>query len=291
MRRWYQYSVLRPEDPPPPATMDGTFEQHAAGMGGYEADAAYQSLDAFFRRYFVEFHDGHLATFEPFLLAHLPPPPSNLLAIGCGRAALELRLMAAGYRVLCTDLAPPPCLAATQRLFPAFRFASHDFLAQPLPGSFAAALAISVIYLFDPPQLRRFFAHAAASLAPGGCLFVTGAGAVDNVWSRLWLDGWLPLESRLIAAAATLRHGRRRTVHQRHFGYRYREAELRAFAHDAGFELQARARFGCTTDWARSVLWRRWGCRLPGVAALCRQLSLLAPYRRIYCLRKTGVRP
>jgi SAM-dependent methyltransferase len=85
--------------------------------------------------------------FNAFVLLHLPPPPTRVLEVGCGRGELALALFAAGYDVLAIDPRAPEGSI--------FRQITLEELDDE--GPFAAAIAGRVLHHVDPlePAVRK----------------------------------------------------------------------------------------------------------------------------------------
>src|SRR5438270_491840 len=134
MRRWYKTLVT--EHAGESLEIDSTFADHARGMGGYSC-TGYGSIDEFLSTYF----DARLQTYETFLLAHLPAAVRTL-SIASGRSVNELRLVARGYDIICSDL-EPVCPEETRALCARYRFMRWNALTDPLPdGRFEAVMSL-----------------------------------------------------------------------------------------------------------------------------------------------------
>ena len=116
--------------------------------------------------------------FEEFVREHVPPPPSRLLEIGCGRGELTTALAVAGYEVLGIDPAAPP-----GELFRPLKLEDLDE-----PGPYDGVLAaFSLHHIRD---LDAAFDKIASLLDPGG-IFVVDEFAWDLLDDRTldWLHG------------------------------------------------------------------------------------------------------
>lgn len=115
--------------------------------------------------------------FTAFVLLHLPPPPSRILEVGCGRGELARALDAAGYEVLAVDPRAPEGTI--------FRQLTLEELDDP--GPFDAAIAGRVLHHVHPlqPAIEKL-----ARLAP---LLILD----EFAWERLdrptqeWYEGQL----------------------------------------------------------------------------------------------------
>jgi SAM-dependent methyltransferase len=112
-----------------------------------------------------------------FVRANLPPPPSRLLEIGAGDGALARALAEAGYDVLAIDPESGGADVRPVRL--------HEL--EELPGSFAAALAITSLHHVEP--LEQSIQRLAQLLEPGGVLVVDefDVAAFDKRAAEWWL--------------------------------------------------------------------------------------------------------
>lgn len=204
-------------------------------MGGYEADDSYTSVSRFLDRHLHA--EPRLVEYQRFLRPRIASGDS-VLSIASGRCANEVALMRdIGCRIVCSDLAEPPCIAATRRLIPGFSFVCLDVLADaPPPETHDVVISLSLIYAFDDPQLRRMLEFCHRALKPGGRLLLDLAGPPDNWASRLFHDVYLPVETWAVASLLSLRHRRPYRVERvETFGYRRTWAEVRNLATACGF--------------------------------------------------------
>ncbi len=113
--------------------------------------------------------------FNAFVLSHLPPPPSRILEVGCGRGELARALEAAGYDVLAIDPKAPEGAI--------FRRLTLEELEDR--GPFVAAIAGRVLHHVDPlgPAVEKL-----AQLAP---LLLVDEFAWDQLDSATqeWYEG------------------------------------------------------------------------------------------------------
>lgn len=111
----------------------------------------------------------------------LPPPPREVLDVGCGTGFLALLLAELGYAVTGVDLAEGMLATAERRanaLNPRPVFRVGDAIAPPFPpASFDAVVNRHLLWtLIDP---ARAFASWYRLLRPGGYLL-----AIDSLWSH-----------------------------------------------------------------------------------------------------------
>lgn len=94
------------------------------------------------------------------------------LDIGCGTGTNALWLAQRGFDVLGVDVSPLAIDQARTKLSsaaPRCRFEVHDFLADPLKGSFSLVFDRGCFHLFDEAEDRaRFASRVAELLAPDG---------------------------------------------------------------------------------------------------------------------------
>jgi len=124
-----------------------------------------------------------------FVRGNVAPPPSRLLEIGAGDGALARALAGAGYDVLAID--PEPSGANVRPV------ALQELT--ELPGSFAAAIAVTSLHHVEP--LEQSLEHLAELLEPGGVLVVDefDVAAFDRRAAEWWL------RQRLVLGAAERR--------------------------------------------------------------------------------------
>jgi SAM-dependent methyltransferase len=111
----------------------------------------------------------------------LPPPPREVLDVGCGTGFLALLLAELGYPVIGIDLAEGMLATAERRadgLNPRPVFRVGDAIAPPFaPASFDVVVNRHLLWtLIDP---ARAFASWYRLLRPGGHLL-----AIDSLWSQ-----------------------------------------------------------------------------------------------------------
>lgn len=127
----------------------------------------------------------------------LPPPPADVLDLGCGTGTLSLLLAEAGHRVTGMDFSPAMVAAASAKAAEArlpVSFAVGD-AADPdaAPGSFDVVLCRHVLWALPEPD--AVLARWARLLRPGGRLVLvegswsTGAGLTAAECERLVRTG------------------------------------------------------------------------------------------------------
>jgi SAM-dependent methyltransferase len=252
MRNWIKYLIVTGTGEARHTALDRDFRDHARGMGNYDPDDAYASKIAFFKKYYYGFHYGRLERYDDFLRSRLGRS-LRILSIASGRCANELRLIEDGYDITCSDLEKIPALSASLRLFPGLRFRCLDILKSPAPERYDAVLALSLIYLFDGNDLKKFFCTCRDSLQPGGSLILDSAGAPDNWPAFFWHDVYLRFEASLLQLLLWLRTGRLQSVTRKHFGYRRTNAEIVSAARFAGFDLAFCKSYASVAEFRRSV--------------------------------------
>jgi SAM-dependent methyltransferase len=106
--------------------------------------------------------------FEAFVREHLPPPPAQVLEVGCGDGALARSLAAEGHRVTAIDPRAPE-----GEIFRAVTLADFDE-----PGPFDAVVAgRSLHHIHDlPAAVERL-----ARLLPTGGLLIVDEHAFDRM--------------------------------------------------------------------------------------------------------------
>lgn len=290
MRRWYKPEIESPSHLSN-RTLDQSFAEHQRAMGGYGC-VGYESAERFFQTH-LEASPRHLC-YQWFLAAHLPKD-GRILSIAAGRAANEMRLVADGYDVLCSDL-QPVCPDETKRLFPGYAFMKWDVLNDPLPPArFDAVMCLSFIYLLDEERLRVFFGRVGELLKPGGVFVLDAAGSPDAWLANLLHDVYLPCEAWLVCGARNVASLLRRggsdglmVVRRKHHGYRYDDRELVAAAAEKGLTLLAVERMDFETELTRSYLYRHGARYIPPVRRGLLAVGRLMPYVRMFAFRRVA---
>ena len=283
MRRLYKFHVAEYGDRSTYQAVGSNFEEHAKNMGGYEATDAYVTKEAFFERYFFGYQ--RIKSYDYFIQKNLNPD-QEVLSIGSGRCANELKLMEEGYRVTCSELGIPEAYKATRKLFPKFDSIQLDILSGPSQKKYGAILSLSVVFLFDPDNLHRFFSNAHASLLPGGSLIIDVSGAPDNLLALLLRDVYLKYEAKGIQWFKTMTKRKRHMVATEHNGYRWNASEFLEIAGSCGFELVYREDYEFLHEFQRSYVLRQIMNRIPISKGAFGLLGKHIPYERMFNLRK-----
>jgi SAM-dependent methyltransferase len=124
---------------------------------------------------------------EPLLIEFVTSSgiaPAPTLEIGAGTGTNSIWLAEHGFDVLGIDLSPLAVERAREKMKEralSCRFAAFDFLAAPPPsGPFQFVFDRGCFHVFDEPdERRRFAAHVAAALAPGG-LWLSMIGSTEG---------------------------------------------------------------------------------------------------------------
>ena len=124
---------------------------------------------------------------EPLLIEFVTSggiAPVPALEIGAGTGTNAVWLAEHGFDVLGIDLSPLAVERARAKMKEralSCRFAALDFLAAPPPGGpFQFVFDRGCFHVFDEPdERRRFSAHVAAALAPGG-LWLSMIGSTEG---------------------------------------------------------------------------------------------------------------
>jgi SAM-dependent methyltransferase len=290
MRRWYKPEIA-PKSQSSCPTLDQSFDEHQRAMGGYES-IGYASAGQFFKIH-LDASPRHLC-YHQFLAAHLPKN-GRILSIASGRAANELRLVADGYRVVCSDL-EPVCPDETRRLFPDYEFMKWDVLNDPLPSErFDAVMCLSFIYLLDEERLPVFFGRVSELLKPGGVFVLDAAGSADTLLANLLHDVFLPFEASLVCGIKNMMNLFRRDglnglmgVRRKHHGYRRNDREIIAAAAEKGLTLHVMQQMDFETELTRSYFYRHGARRVPPLRRGLLAVGKAMPYVRMFAFRRAA---
>lgn len=292
MRRWYKPEI-EPHSHLSHRALDQSFAEHQRAMGGYKR-VGYESAERFFQTH-LEASPRHLC-YQKFLAAHLPKD-GRILSIAGGRAANEMRLVADGYRVVCSDL-EPVWPDETRRLFPGYEFLKWDVLNDPLPPErFDAVMCLSLIYLFNDEQLGMFFGRVRELLRPDGVFVLDAAGSsTESVLANMLHGVYLPCEAWLVcgirSVANLFRHGGSNglmVVRRKHHGYRRSDEEIGAAASAQGFTVAAVEHMDFETELTRSYLYRHGVRHIQPVRhGLLLAVGRAMPYVRMFAFRRVA---
>lgn len=139
--------------------------------------------------YFRGLHDGALAAGRAFARAHPLPAGHSVVDIagGSGGFAIALAQEIPGLRVTVVDL--PNVIAVTEQFIAEAGIQDRvttqtaDVVREPLSGAFDVAVAKLFLQTLGPDDARRALAHISAGLAPGGTMYISGSGILED--SRL----------------------------------------------------------------------------------------------------------
>jgi SAM-dependent methyltransferase len=249
-------------------------------------------VQEFFRTH-LDASPRHLC-YQQFLAAHLPKD-GRILSIASGRAANEMRLVAEGYRVLCSDL-EPVWPDETGRLFSGYQFMRWDALNDPIPSEpFDAVVCLSFIYLLDEERLGLFFGRVRELLRPGGTFVLDSAGAPDARLANFLHEVYLPCEAWLACGIKNMMHllgqsgsNGLMVVRRKHHGYRYGDREIIAAAAEKGLALHAMEQMDCETEWTRSYVYRHGARRVPPLRRGLLAMGKAMPYVRMFAFRRAA---
>jgi len=284
MRRWYKY-ILSQSDAPVLHEQDNTYQDHAAAMGGYEADENYSSKRAFFDRYFM----GRYRFWDNFLRKHLKKS-ERVLFIGSGRCINELKLLEDGYNIVCSDLDIPPCFSQMKELFGDVRFQKINILDFKQDFQFDVVVSLSFIYLLSAEALEKFLVNTAQLLKKEGTLILDSAGSEDNELSNFIHDFFLKWEARVIVLISRffpLIGKKSYRVVKKEFGYRRSNEEIVAAAKRHGFKPTDFAEYDTLTEFRRSLaLSKLLINRFRFWERIFSQLGVGIPYIRMFVFSK-----
>lgn len=288
MQRWVKYSLAAGEGAVVRRGLASSFEAQAAFMDGYGVDAAYADREAFFAAHLT----GRYTVWDRFIRSNVPAG-ARVFSVASGRGINEMRLLADGFQVTCSDLKVPDCHEANVRLFGPHAYLALDIVRQAPPGGHDAALCLSLIYLFDAAALDACLGNLARALAPGGVLILDGAGSEPSLLGRLYHSGLLKWEAwvhyllRRLASATPLSRFRYDLLAQ-DYGYRWKADEIIALAERHGLRMVAREEHDPETDLLRSPLLARVMRRPNSLAArlLVAALGRRLKYLRLFAFRK-----
>lgn len=291
MRRWYKPEIA-PTRQSFDTTLDRSFDEHQRAIGGYPR-VGYESAEQFFRNHLAA-SPRHLC-YQQFLAAHLPKD-GRILSIAGGRAVNEMRLVADGYHVVCSDL-EPVWPDETRRLFPGYRFMRWDVLNDPIPAErFDAVMCLGFIYLLDHDGLSGFFGRVSELLRPEGVFVLDAAGSSpDSLLANLLHEVYLPGEAWLVCGLKNIvnlcRQGGsngRMVVRRKHHGYRYGDREIVAAAAEEGLKVEAVEHMDFETEWTRSRFYNHCARRVPPLRRGLLAVGRMMPYVRMFAFRRAA---
>ncbi len=283
MRKWHKFIVTADLEASPFQPISSTFEEHELDIGGFESNVHYESKEAFFQAYF--YGDRRAPNYDRFIAQHVTKD-QEILSIASGRAANELMLMDRGFNITCSDLALPESYSQVKRLFPQMEQWELDILAGPSERKFDVVLCLSLIYLFDDPQLERFFTNVHASLKKEGSLILDSAGPPDNQLAHWINESYLRHEAKGVRRYLDRKHARPHIIVKKHHGYRRSDREILLAAEKHGLTLEAQSNYDFSHEFERSRVVGRMIGLLPPLRPVVAQLGRSIPYTRMFKLKR-----
>lgn len=258
MRKWYKYNFDTIQFGVRREPMDANYADHGLAMNGYDPDESYESKDAFFCRYYFDYHYKRLENYDEFIRLNVKRDDS-ILSIASGRCANELALIDEGYNIVCSDLEKPECYENTLKLFPTFKFEELNILNATDGKKYDVVLCLSLIYLFDDYKLNIFFENVYNSLKPNGRLILDSAGSPDNFLSYLINDIYLKYEISALRIAFAVLKKKRQGIIIKHHGYRRKDNEIVNAAQCNGFKfkLLEKKDYAFLTEFRRSMFFNK----------------------------------
>lgn len=189
-------------------------------------------------------------------------PVRRVYDIGCGAGVTTRALVAAGFET--TAVEPSSHLLAIARAnAPHATFlqaSAYELELQPCD----AVLAVGEVLTYPAPEVdaddrvRTFFRDVARALVPGGRLVFDVIDADgpsldakswrrETAWTTLWETREDRAASRLVRLIETFireEDGRYRHAHETHHVKLFREADLRGWLADAGFDVRTTRSYG-----------------------------------------------
>lgn len=189
-------------------------------------------------------------------------PVRRVYDVGCGAGVTTRALVEAGFETIAVEPSPH-LLAIARAAAPGATFlhaSAYDLELRPCE----AVLAIGEVLTYHPPEVdadarvKTFFRDVARALAPGGRLVFdlidtdglpldAKSWRSDDAWTLLWETREDRATSRLTRTVETFVRepdGRYRRSTEAHPVKLFREADVRAWLADAGFEVRTSRAYG-----------------------------------------------
>lgn len=285
MKKWFKYYLDFSIRGRKSLSIDNDFAQYCQAMGSYDADEAYSDKQAFFKKYFFDYHFGRLEDYDKFLRKCLDKN-WDILSVASGRCANEMFLKENGYRITCSDLEIIKSHPELKEIFSEFEYLEINIIENPGPRRFDAIIALSLIFLFDEKNLNLFFKNAAASLKSNGHLIFDSSGSSDNLLSFLLHDIYLRFEVELLRLMIFLLKGKIHGFVKKHHGYRRTDREVIETARNNGFELVVRKNYGFLTEFKRSIIFNKIVSKNYFFERIFCVIGRNIPYTRIFDFKK-----
>ncbi len=253
MRKWFKYDLSSAQRGVIFQKPDQNFSEHQRAMGGYLADEGYASKEAFLQKYFFGYQYRRFEYYNNFLRRTLSKE-GEVFSVASGRCVNELYLAEDGYRVRCSDLEQFAGYESTVKLFPAFKFMRFNVLTDSFLQQYDAIMALSLIYLFDQNDFRKFMHKMSEGLKKGGHLILDSAGAPDNFFSFFLHDIFLKYETALKGAVKSLVKKEHYGFVIKDFGYRRTDEEIIKEAKLWGLKLVQQHNYAYLTEFHRSYV-------------------------------------
>jgi len=287
MRNWYKYAIDSNQKSENTLPLDNSHTEHFISLGGFNTDGSYETKEAFYNKYFFNYHQGRLEHYDNFLRKYLTKN-QTILSIASGRSANELRLLDDGFDVYCSDIYQFSWINETKKLWPNYQFFLLDISKNPSAQQYDTLIVLSLIYLFDEEQLDEFFKNVFQSLNKQGYLILDSAGSPDNLGSYFIHDILVKIEIYLISIVKSLAGlGKKRfRVIKKHHGYRRTNDEIKKIAEKNGFSIVLEVEnYAFLTEFRRSRTLSLI-IKIPFMEPFFRLLGIKIPYVRMFLFKK-----
>lgn len=283
MKKWHKFIVTADIGQLITQPISSTYQEHESDLGGFGRSEHYKSKESFFQAYF--FNDRRAPNYDKFISQHIDRN-QHILSVASGRSVNELMLLDRGFDVTCSDLSLPESYSTAKRLFPQMNQLELDILSGPAETRFDVVICLSLIYLFDNDQLRRFFANIRSSLTENGYLILDSSGPPDTLLAHWVNEIYLKYEAKLVRVFMQRKFSRSYVIVEKHHGYRHSDKDILQAAKDSGLMLTEQKNYDYTHEFERSRIISKLLNVLPFLRAILRVPGRSVPYTRMFKLQR-----
>ena len=280
MRKFNKFFLSKNSEVSMNLKKDQSYFDYKRTMDDYNENEYYKNKELFLEKYLVE----QYKSYNYFVKKHLLKK-ERILSIGSGRCIPELPLINDGYNIICSDMEIPKCYEASKKIFCDYKYKKLNILKDSLDEKFNSVICFSVIYSFQKKELEIFFKKIYNSLEFNGLLIFDPGGCEDNLFSFIYNEIYLPIESYLIFLLSKL-FGRQYFLFKKHNGYRFSNKELIKLAKENGFEFFRIYESDYQQEFYRSKLLSLLMRKFTITKSIFSIFGRLFPYVRIFKFKK-----
>ena len=271
---------------------DQSYEEHKETMGWGED---FNSKEEFFRTNFIQnqsykfiWDQLNKRTYE--LIKLYTNPGQNILSVASGGCGVELKLLEEGYDVTCSDLAITSFHNKLKTIFSEAKFEKINFLEDTISESYDNIMAIEVVLVLSPVELKVMLDKLYHSLKKGGYLFLTIDVSPPSLRNNFIIEKLYKVDTFLSnVVRSLLNYDTRMRPH--HLGWRFSNSFVEKLVDEQKFKIKHYEEICYENDLSRftflsKILKKLFGIKITYKLYYNIGKLLNTPYRRYYILQK-----